>query len=68
MWWLALLLHTSFAQEFAAPVNPAPPDVSEKIEHTRASISEDERKGREALSHLFLSIKKSETSRAGKNS
>jgi murein hydrolase activator len=58
MWWLALLIHTSFAQEFAAPINPPAPDVTEKIVNTRASISEDERRQREALSHLFLINKK----------
>jgi len=41
-----------------APKPEASPEVLGKIENTRAGISDDERKQREALSHLFLINKK----------
>jgi septal ring factor EnvC (AmiA/AmiB activator) len=53
MWWLAIFLVNGRAQVVAPPS-----DVLDKIQVTRASISEDERRQREALSHLFLINKK----------
>jgi septal ring factor EnvC (AmiA/AmiB activator) len=50
---LAVLLQFAHAQNS----DPAP-GVLDKIESTRASISEDERRQREALSHLFVINKK----------
>lgn len=56
---LALLLSSAHAQAPAAEnADPAATAVIEKIQDTRASISEDERKQREALSHLFVINKK----------
>jgi septal ring factor EnvC (AmiA/AmiB activator) len=58
---LAALLQLAHAQapSAAAPnSDPAPAGVRDKIESTRASISEDERRQREALSHLFVINKK----------
>jgi septal ring factor EnvC (AmiA/AmiB activator) len=52
MWWMAMLLHIAHASD------EAPPEVLDKIQNTRASISEDERRAREALSHLFTINKK----------
>jgi septal ring factor EnvC (AmiA/AmiB activator) len=43
---------------YAQETTPSSPEVSDKIEDTRAGISEDERRQREALSHLFLINKK----------
>src|ERR1035437_6536928 len=48
MWWLPLLLNITHAQVTIAP------DVLDKIQITRAGISEDERIQREALSRLFV--------------
>jgi septal ring factor EnvC (AmiA/AmiB activator) len=53
MIWCFLLLNLARAQD-PAPSPPAPSEVSDRIQQTRAGISEDERQQREALSHLFV--------------
>lgn len=56
---LALLINSAHAQASVTEnADPAATAVIEKIQDTRASISEDERKQREALSHLFVINKK----------
>ncbi|MGZ3723654.1 MAG: murein hydrolase activator EnvC family protein [Bdellovibrionales bacterium] len=54
MFLLALLLNGAHAQTISDPAG----GVIDKIQTTRASISEDERRQREALSHLFVINKK----------
>jgi septal ring factor EnvC (AmiA/AmiB activator) len=50
MWTIFFLTPLALAQPEVKP----PPEIVDQIENTRASISQDERQQREALSHLFL--------------
>lgn len=52
MLWFAALITAAHCE------TPKAPDVMDQIQNTRAIISEDERRQREALSHLFVINKK----------